>query len=180
MQPANPPPTVERMNLFDGTAKLMTMSDQAWARHANPWSVYTRMATLPLAALAVWSRLWLGWWALIPIGLVIFWVWINPRLFGVPARTDNWASKVTFGERVFLNRKAVPIPAAHVRWGYGLSAVSGLGLLPLAFGLWRYDLSLTLLGLVLTIGAKLWFVDRMVFLYDAMKDADPTYAGWLR
>lgn len=29
-------------------ARAMTMDDATWERHANPWSVWTRMATLPL------------------------------------------------------------------------------------------------------------------------------------
>jgi hypothetical protein len=33
-------------------ARLMAMDDRAWARHANPWSVWTRFATLPFLLLA--------------------------------------------------------------------------------------------------------------------------------
>jgi len=44
-------------------------------------------------ALAVWSRNWWGCWAIIPIGLVLIWMWLNPRLFAKPASTNNWASK---------------------------------------------------------------------------------------
>ncbi|WP_368855457.1 DUF6653 family protein, partial [Proteus mirabilis] len=29
-------------------------------------SVYTRFTAIPTMILAVWSRAWLGWWALIP------------------------------------------------------------------------------------------------------------------
>jgi len=37
-----------------------------------------------------------------------------------------------------------------------------------------------LLGLVLVMICKLWFVDRMVWLYEDMKDQHPTYREWLR
>ena len=50
------------------------MSDEAWKRHANPWSVWTRFAAIPLMILAIWSRLWLGWWCLVPITAVIVWL----------------------------------------------------------------------------------------------------------
>ena len=81
--------------------RLMGMSEATWKRHASPWSVWTRTPILPLLALAVWARDWIGWWCLIPVSLLVIWTFLNPRAFPVPKRTDNWASKGTFGERVF-------------------------------------------------------------------------------
>jgi hypothetical protein len=40
--------------------KLFGLEGDAWMRHANPVSVWTRFAVLPLGALAVWSRQWIG------------------------------------------------------------------------------------------------------------------------
>ncbi|WP_377193710.1 DUF6653 family protein [Ruegeria meonggei] len=38
------------------------MKDEVWLRHANPWSVWARVLTpLPLLALAIWSRAWIGY-----------------------------------------------------------------------------------------------------------------------
>jgi uncharacterized membrane protein len=37
-----------------------------------------------------------------------------------------------------------------------------------------------LLGVVLLVMPKVWFVDRMVWLYEDMKDAHPTYQSWVR
>ena len=173
-------PILDNMDIFKASERLMGMDEAKWARHASPWSVYSRFTVLPLLVVAIWSRVWLGWGALLPVFLVAAWAWFNPGLFRPPATTDHWAAKGTFGERVFLNRKAVPIPAHHLRWGVGLSVAAGAGLLPLAWGLVVYDPGWTLAGLILTIGAKLWFVDRMVWLYEDMKDADPVYRGWLR
>lgn len=158
----------------------MRMDDEAWARHAAPWSVYTRFTALPLIVLALWSRVWLGWGALGPLALACLWTYANPRLFAPPRRTDTWASKGTFGERVFLNRGRVPIPEHHGRWAYGLTLASASGVLPLVWGVYALDAAWTIAGLVLTIGAKAWFVDRMVWLYEDMKDADPVYRRWMR
>ena len=47
------------------------MTPEVWARHANPWSGWTRVAILPLFVLAIWSRAWLGWWALVPLALLV-------------------------------------------------------------------------------------------------------------
>ena len=37
-------------------AGLFGLKGDSWMRHANPWSVWTRFAVLPLLILAVWSR----------------------------------------------------------------------------------------------------------------------------
>ena len=57
------------------------MTDEAWQRYANPGSVYTRFAAIPAGILAIWRRTWFGWGALVPVGLVIVWLWLNPHVF---------------------------------------------------------------------------------------------------
>ena len=168
------------MDIFKASERLMGLNDTEWAHHAAPWSVYTSFTILPLIVFVTWMREPLGWWIVLPISAIVIWIWANPRVFPVPPSTDNWASKGTFGERVFLNRAALPIPGHHRLWGIWLSAAAGAGLLPLIWGIAIYDAGLTLFGLTLSMGAKLWFVDRMVWLYEDMKDKDPAYQSWLR
>ena len=67
-------------------AAAFARDDAARARHANPWSVWTRILTLPVLVLAVWTRAWLGWWALAPVAATVLWIWLNPRLFPRPRR----------------------------------------------------------------------------------------------
>jgi len=169
-----------RIDIFRLAEQMMRMSDDAWARHSNPKSVYSRIAILPLITLAIWSRLWLGWFSLIPLAACLAWTWWNPRAFAAPEHTDNWASRGTFGERVFLRRGSVPVPTHHLFWARFLTFVSAVGLVPWVYGLWTLNISATLLGLVLIIGGKVWLVDRMVWIYQDMKDQDSEYAGWLR
>lgn len=169
-----------RRDIFALSERAMRMDEDAWARHANPLSVFSRFSILPLLSLAIWSRTWLGWWSLVLIAVVLFWTWWNPRAFGPPRSTDRWASRGTFGERVFLNRHVIPIPEHHLIWAKGLTLVSAIGVVPWVYGLWAFDSSSTLLGLALIIGGKTWFVDRMVWLYQDMSDADPTYQSWIR
>ena len=95
------------------------------------------------------------------------------------ATTRTWASQATFGERVWLNRNAKPIPQHHARMAHLLSGLSGLSLIPLAYGLYTYLAMVTVLGLILLIVGKFWFLDRMVWLYQDSKDSDPEYAAWL-
>lgn len=160
-------------------AAMFRMNEQTWARHANPWSVWTRNTALPLLVVAIWSRTWLGWWALVPLVLALLWTWLNPRLFPVPASTRNWASKAVLGERVWLNRRQVPIPAHHSRALHLLIATAALGLPVLAWGLYNLQLWPTLLGSVLIYAGKLWFLDRMVWLYQDMCELHPEYRRWL-
>jgi Family of unknown function (DUF6653) len=168
------------MDFLKLSERAMGMDEASWQRHANPWSVLSRFSILPLLCLAVWSRAWLGPGAWLPVALVLVWTWFNPRLFAPPRYTRHWASRVTFGERVYLNRAQVPVPAHYRRWTIGLGALAGLGLVPMAVGLWRYDPGLTVAGLVLSMGAKAWLCDRMAFLYDEMIDKDPVCRGWMR
>jgi hypothetical protein len=144
-------------------ASLFRMTEETWSRHASPWSVLTRVATFPVVLAAVWSRAWLGWWALLPMAAVVIWLWLNPRLFRPPARTDNWASKATFGERVWLNRASIPIPAHHGKAATVLSALSGAGFVVAVAGASMLEPASTISGGAVCMLAKIWFCDRMVY-----------------
>lgn len=146
--------------------KLMRMDDEAWARHANPLSVWSRFSLLPLFALAVWSREWIGWWALVPVALVLLWNWVNPRLFGPPRSLDSWASKGVMGERLYLDRQTVRVREEHVRTARVLSAASALGAFILVYGLVVLNPWAAVCGVLFSGAMKAWFVDRMVWLYE--------------
>ena len=68
-----------KWDIFALSERMMAMDDAAWARHANPWSVYSRMSILPLMTLAIYSRVWLGgvrcclwrWWFYGPGGTLV-------------------------------------------------------------------------------------------------------------
>ncbi len=160
-------------------AAVLAMDDATWLRHANPWSVWTRATVLPLVILAVWSRAWLGWWSLVPVAAAVLWMWLNPRIFRAPATTDHWASRGVLGERVWLNRDRVPVPLHHRRAPVVLNAVTGAGSVLVIYGLVRFAPWPTLLGAVLIYAGKLWFLDRMVWLYQDMHAAHPAYRAWL-
>ena len=156
------------------------MSDEVWDRHANPWSVWTRVVSLPPLLAAIWSHTSLGWLSLVPLAAVAGWLWLNPRLFPPPASTKSWASRATLGERVCLNRHRIAIPDHHQRVAAILAAAAGAGFVVAVAGAILNDLLLTLLGGVVSWFAKMWFCDRMVWLYDDMKDQEPAYRRWSR
>ena len=155
-------------------SKLFRLDDKAWMRHANPWSVWSRNTVLPLLIAAFWSRVWLGYWAAIPVALAVLWAFVNPHLFSRPAKTDNWASKCVFGERVWMQRDRIPVPAHHALAPNILSGVAAVGALLVIAGVILLHPWLTALGTAFVYGGKLWFLDRMVWLYEDMKD-HPAY-----
>lgn len=152
-------------------AALFRLDDEAWRRHANPWSVVSRNTALPLLILAVWSRAWLGWAALVPVAGALLWTWLNPRVFAPPVSFDHWTSKSVLGERVWLNRDVVPVPAHHRTAPNVLSAVGGIGVLFVAWGVVALEAWPTLFGAALVYAGKLWFLDRMVWLWHDTRDA---------
>ncbi|MBA4030473.1 MAG: hypothetical protein C0478_06220 [Planctomyces sp.] len=160
---------------------LETSSTEAaqWMRHANPWSVWTRVPLLLVWIVVVWSRVWLGWWSLIPIALTLLWTIYNPRAFPVPKSTRSWASRAVLGERVWINRGQIPIPPHQQFAAQLLAGIAAVGLPFLVWGLVTLEVWPTALGAVIAIGAKLWFCDRMVWLYDEMSPRHPDYAQWL-
>jgi hypothetical protein len=152
-------------------SKLFLPNNDSWLKHANPWSVWSRFATLPFIVLSIWSRIWIGWYCLIPIAILIFWVWINPTLFSKPKSFNNWAAKAVLGERMYMSRKDTPIPDGHSTAIIILNVLQSCSGVLLIYGLWNLDLALTIHGTVYIYLTKMWFLDRMVWLYESLKPA---------
>jgi hypothetical protein len=165
---------------FKSIAALFRMDNEAWERRANPWSVWTRIATWPVLMLLLWGFHWWGAWSLLPLAAVTGWLWLNRRAFPPPASTRSWASRAVMGERVYLLSELHPIPVYHRNAAMLLSVGSAVGALLLAAGLLAREPAAFLLGGLAAFLCKLWFVDRMVWLYDDMSKEVPEYRAWLR
>lgn len=160
-------------------ARLFNLTDDNWMKHANPISVWTRYSVLPLLVLAIWSRAWIGWWSAAAIAMALLWMFFNPVLFAKPKSTRNWASKSVLGERVYLNRDQIPLPEWHnIPLQNLLSALASCGLILAIWGSIDYVLWAAISGVVLAIIAKSWFLDRMVWLYEDMKNRNERYSSW--
>ncbi|MBR0672813.1 DUF6653 family protein [Neoroseomonas soli] len=159
------------MTLERRIADAFRMDEATWARHANPWSGWTRVPALPLLALAAWSRAWIGWWGLLPVAVVFAWVWVNPRLFPPPRRWDGWMTRGVLGERNWLARDRTPVPAHHRLVPHILTAIGAVGLALAAYGVAALAVWAAIGGVAIATLAKMWFVDRMAWLHhDMTKD----------
>ena len=159
-------------------ARLFRLTTDNWLRHANPWSVRTRYSVLPLIILAFWSRVWIGWWCIIPVVLSLVWMALNPVFFKKPVTTNTWESKSVLGERVWANRDKVPVPLHHRTLPGVLNGISSLGMLLSVWGIIALSVWPAATGVALAYVGKSWYLDRMVWLYADMKHV-PEYGAWL-
>ncbi len=156
------------MSLEQKIAELFNLKGDNWLKHANPISVWTRFSTLPFLVLAIWARVWLGWYCLIPIIILIIWLIVNPTLFNKPKNLDNWASKSVLGERYWSERKNNLVPKHHNTPILILTILQALSGIILMVGLWKLELNLTITGIITVYLTKMWFLDRMVWVYEDM------------
>ena len=168
------------MRILSTLTQVFQMTDDVWARHANPWSVWTRFLCLPLLALAIWARVWIGVYAWVPILLLLFWIWLNPRAFPPPKTTNHWASKAVLGERIWLAHPKEELPPHHQTAIAVINTVTMAGFLLCLYGLYALEFWATLTGLLVTIIGKSWFLDRMVWLHQELRTTRKAYQSWER
>jgi len=160
-------------------AKLFGLRGDRWIRHANPLSVWTRFSVLSLLALAVWSRVWIGWYSLIAVAIAFAWMMLNPLLFAKPRSTKNWATKGVFGERIWSERKNLTIPEQFKSPVPNVAnAYAVLEMALLIYDLIALQVIPVLAGIVIAHGGKLWYLDCMVLLFEDMKTRNSDIAGW--
>ena len=156
------------MNALSKISGAFRMSDETWKRHANPWSVWTRFAAIPLMILGIWSRVWLGWCCLVPIAAVIVWLWLNPRVFAAVETPTSWAAKGIYGERIWLNERA-RVPADLRAVLRLLMGVAAIGFAILAFGLITLRVWPTIFGASLIVLSQLWRIDRFGLFFEGQR-----------
>lgn len=157
------------------------MDDETWMSHANPISGWTRILSFPLVLLAFWSRKWIGWWSIIPVVIISLWAYLNPRIFHKPLSTKSWASKGVLGERAFTQERKKNsniLPPHHVKAANITSLIAGIGSIILIYGLIVLQIWPTLLGASIAFLGKMWYVDRMVWLFEDIKNEEP-FKSWL-
>ena len=70
-----------------------------FARHANPWSAWTRWVSTPLVLVPIWTRS--GRHA----AVVAAWFAVNPVVFPKPADHRAWSSRAVLGEELWISNR---------------------------------------------------------------------------
>ncbi|MFA5014412.1 MAG: DUF6653 family protein [Actinomycetota bacterium] len=166
------------MTMEKKIAGIFNLTDENWMKHANPWSVWTRYSVLPIIVLAFWSRIWIGWWSAIPVAVSLAWMFFNPVFFKKARSTKNWASKSVLGERVWMNRKELAVPDYHKPVINITNGISSIGMLLSIWAIIILSVWPAILGVALAYLGKSWYLDRMVWLFEDMKNY-PEYQKWL-
>jgi hypothetical protein len=137
------------------------MSAKTWARHANPWSGWTRVLTYPLLYVPIWVH---NWYLLV---IVAVWFAVNPRIFPKPKSTENWMSKGVLGEQLWTQR-----------WHWDFPMMLGMVAVPCLIGA-VYTAYMRMFWATMFFASnafvlKLWFVDRMVRFYEDNRHTEGT------
>src|SRR5262245_22175481 len=120
-----------------------------FARHANPWSAWTRWVSTPLVLVPVWTRRWSH---AVVIGL---WLAINPIVFGKPAADRAWSTRAMLGEELWITDR--PRDAA-MAVSTVTSAVSAGGL----FAAYRRRLAPAAIAVAVQMALTLVYWEQMV------------------
>lgn len=148
---------------------MAVMKEKTWEQHANPISGFTRIISYPLVFLPIWflsdfiSNPY-KYWYIAAIGLIaILWFTVNPRLFKKPKTFDHYLSRGVLGEKIWTeDRKKDTI-----------ATILTIVLAPF-FLISLYTTYMQMFWEMMFFASvpfilKLWFIDRMVFLYDQNK-----------
>jgi hypothetical protein len=166
------------MTIEKNLGKVFGLNNEEWLNHANPISLWTRFIILPFFAVSIWSRIWIGWFSLIPISSLLIWTFVNPVFFKKPKTTNSWSAKCVLGERVLANSNRILVPKHHIIAKNILTIIQSIGSIFLVYGLYKLHFWATLVGVILVYLGKMWFLDRMVWLFEDMKE-HPGYKSWL-
>src|SRR5829696_826503 len=91
LQGYRPGGTSRRAQKGKGGEDMAILTEKSWKRHSNPWSVWTRILSYPLAYVPVWNRSWKQ-------GAVVgAWFTANPVIFPHPRTTPRGRHAVSLG-----------------------------------------------------------------------------------
>lgn len=140
--------------------------DTARARHSNPKSGWTRVPSGAVVVYAVHDRNWRLF------GAALVWTAVNPLLFPPPETEDAWMTRAVLAERWWIEAQA----NRTVGFGYPnvCNTAGALGFLYALYAAWRQSPTGATLGVVASVGLKLWWLRVLVRQYDEKTDGEAT------
>ncbi|MEF8780767.1 MAG: DUF6653 family protein [Haloferacaceae archaeon] len=136
--------------------------DRFWARHSNPKSGWTRVPVGAVIVYAIYRRNWRL------LGAALAWTAINPFLFPPPETEEAWMTRAVLAERWWVREEA----NRTVGLGYPnvCNTVAAFGFLFALYAAWRRSPEGATIGVVASVGLKLWWIRVLVERYDRRAD----------
>lgn len=132
--------------------------DGFWARHSNPRSGWTRVPSGALLVYAIYHRKWRL------LGAALVWTVTNPFLFSPPETEDAWMTRAVLAERWWIEDEANrTVGLGHPNI---CNTAGALGFIYALYAAWRQSPTGATLGVVASIGLKLWWLRVLVRRYD--------------
>ncbi|TYC63188.1 hypothetical protein FMN50_02260 [Rhodobacterales bacterium] len=162
-----------------GSAPAASLKIGRLGRPSAPFAIVIKFLSPGVLSGLLWTHVWLGLStaALLCLGGAIGLAALQRLPFrGFGAR--SWMGRVGFGERVFLNRLVVPIPADRGRRITVLYLVFGVGAAVALVGGALASLVLTCSGLVVAMAAQVTCFRHLANLHRSMESRAPLYRFW--
>ena len=137
---------------------MSILSKSTWKKHANPLSGWSRLLSYPLLFVALWYHNWIA------LAAVAVWFIVNPVIFPEPKSIDNWMSKSVLGEQLWTEKVRTKFP--HV-----FNVFNGVFFIVALYASYQNLFWHVFYSVILSSTFKLWFLDRMVAMYDAYNTA---------
>jgi uncharacterized protein DUF6653 len=146
---------------------------------AGAIATYAKIVSPALITFALWSHLWVGTAASVAMALIaVSAIVAISRKSGQTQKSRSWAVRVSFGERIWLNRLHIPIPSELNAKLTVLYLAFWTGTLVALSGGFTASVILTATGLIVAYSAMTVYFQKLVQLYRTMKEKEPLYRFW--
>jgi hypothetical protein len=136
--------------------------ERFWRRHSNPKSGWTRVPSGAVIVYAIYRRNWRL------LGAALAWTALNPFLFPPPEREDAWMTRAVLAERWWV--RAEENRTIGLTYPNLCNTAGALGFVYALYAAWRRSPNGATLGVVASVGLKLWWLRELVERYDRRAD----------
>jgi len=105
------------------SSHLKRLTRKVFERHSNPWSAWTRLLSVPLVFVPLWTR------SPRHAFIVGAWMLLNPVVFPKPEDDSAWATRAMLGEEMWIAQR--PLDGARRVVGRARSGRDRHGRVPL-------------------------------------------------